>query len=173
MARKHRITKAIATNELPQVQNSLSDFTGQLTNENFQQINQTDTLQASVRGYRISNNRQLLSGLYVEHGLVQTLVDQPVDDAFRTGFEIITGQLDPDQIGELQVFIERNHVISSLAQSIKWSRLYGGGAVLIVNDDDPQIPLDIAKLKKGAEIQFKDADTVSYTHLTLPTIYSV
>src|SRR5277367_2345671 len=90
------------------------------------QISQTDTLFKNNRWYLISNLRQLLSQMYVEHGIVQTLVDQPVDDAFRAGFEIKTDQLSKDEIEKLKVYCERNQVIARLAQAIKWSRLYGG-----------------------------------------------
>ena len=157
MARKRKIV-APTPDQQSQIENSLTGFVNQITTGNFQQINQTDTLELSLRGYRISNNRQLLSGLYTEHGLVQTLIDQPVDDAFRAGFEILTGQLDPEQIEQLEIYAERNHVTASLIQGLKWARLFGGGAVIIVNDDDPQVPLDIAKLKTNAKIQFKSAD---------------
>ena len=143
---------------LNEINNSLTELSQAIVNGNSQQISQTDTLELSLRGYMISNNRMLLSQAYVEHGIIQTLIDQPVDDAFRAGFEIISGQLSPENIEELETYIERNHVIANLIQGLKWARLFGGGSVIVINDDDPRTPLDISKLKKGSKIQFRSTD---------------
>jgi phage-related protein (TIGR01555 family) len=144
--------------------NSLSGLAANLTNDNpFAQIpgvqlSQTDTLFINNRWYLISNLWQLLSQLYVEHGIVQTLVDQPVDDAFRAGFEIKTSQLSKDEIDQLHVYDQRNGVTRSLMQARKWARLYGGGAVLIITGQDPSLPLDIKKIKPGSPLEFRSID---------------
>lgn len=122
------------------------------------QLSQTDTLFKNNRWYLISNLRQLLSQLYVEHGIVQTLVDQPVDDAFRAGFEIKTSQLSKDEIDHLQIYDQRNGVTRSLMQARKWARLYGGGAVIILTGQDPLLPLDIKKIKPGTPLEFRSVD---------------
>jgi phage-related protein (TIGR01555 family) len=122
------------------------------------QLSQADTLFINNRWYLISNYRQLLSQLYVEHGIVQTLIDQPVDDAFRAGFEIKTGQLDADEIEGLKIFWERIGAGRALMQAIKWTRLFGGGAVLIITDQDPATPLNIKEIKEGRPIEFRAVD---------------
>lgn len=121
-------------------------------------ISQVNTLFNNNRWYLISNLRQLLSELYVEHGIVQTLVDQPVDDAFRAGFEIKSGQLDGDNIEELETYLERNRVIHHIMQSIKWGRLYGGGAVLIITDQDPKTPLNLKAIGPKTPLEFRSVD---------------
>lgn len=141
------------------INNSLAAFTSNVTGVfNTSQLSKQDTLYKNTNWNLISNNRNLLSQIYVEHGIVQTLVDQPVDDAFRTGFEIKTGQLDGEEIEQLQVYMERNHVIRELMQGTKWARLYGGGGVMIITNEDPAIPLDISRLKKGQRVAFKSFD---------------
>lgn len=122
------------------------------------QLSQVDTIFENCRWYLVSNLRQLLSQVYVEHGIVQTLVDQPVDDAFRAGFEIKTDQLSKDEIEKLKVYCEKNQVIANLAQAIKWSRLYGGGGVLIITTQDPMTPLNLSALKPDTPLEFRAVD---------------
>ncbi len=122
------------------------------------QASQATTLFDNNRWYLVSNLRQLLSQMYVEHGIVQTLIDQPVDDAFRAGFEIKTGQLDQEDIEDLKVYVERNQVIAQAMQAMKWARLYGGGAILIITDQDPTTPLNIKAIKENSPLEFRSVD---------------
>jgi len=122
------------------------------------QISQANTLFKNNRWYLISNLRQLLSQIYVEHGIVQTLVDQPVDDAFRAGFEIKTGQLSSDEVEDLMIDAQRNRVINAVMQAIKWGRLYGGGAILIITDQDPKSPLNIEAITENSPLEFRAVD---------------
>src|SRR4051812_31421674 len=62
------------------------------------QLNQVTTLFKNNRWYLISNMRQLLSQIYVEHGLIQTVVNVPVDDAFRGGVIVKTKQLSEEEL---------------------------------------------------------------------------
>jgi len=122
------------------------------------QLSQTDTMFKNNRWYLISNYRQLLSEMYIEHGIVQTLVDQPVDDAFSRGYTIKSGELDADDIEKLEVYLERSRFIETLKTALKWSRLYGGGAILIVDEDKPDTPFDITKLNEKSNIELKAVD---------------
>lgn len=121
-------------------------------------LSQSDTMFDNLRWYMISNLRQLLSQVYVEHGIVQTLVDQPVDDAFRAGFEIKTGQLSKDNIKDLQAYLERNRIIDAVMQAIKWARLYGGGAVLIIANQDFTKPFNIKSINEKSQLEFRAVD---------------
>lgn len=149
--------------EATEINNSLSSLCSSLNGANTPygqttQLNQTDTLWINNRWYLISNLRQLLSQIYVEHGIIQTLIDQPVDDAFRSGFEIKTGQLDADEIEELMIYCERERVINGIMQAVKWARLYGGGAILLITDQDPQTPLNMARIREETPIEFRAVD---------------
>ena len=140
------------------INNSLSGLVGSLSNDfTGAQVSQQGTLYYNLRWYLISNNRQLLAQLYTEHGLVQTLIDQPVDDGLSTGFQIKTGELSPEEIGELEVYIERMGVIRELAQATKWARLFGGGALLVITGQDPAEPLDLNDLE-GEKLEFRAVD---------------
>lgn len=122
------------------------------------QVSQVDTFFKNNRWYLISNMRQVLSEIYVEHGIVQTLVDLPVDDGFRGGVDIKSEQLDEDELSELQKYIIRSGALNALIQARKYARLFGGGAVLIMTKSDPSKPLKVEDLEQDSEITFKAVD---------------
>ena len=57
------------------------------------QNSRLDTIFINTRWALITNFRSILSEAYAEYGIVQTLVEQPVSDAFSTGFDIVTDGL--------------------------------------------------------------------------------
>lgn len=122
------------------------------------QISSTDTLFNNNRWYLISNLRQLLSQVYVEHGIVQTLVDQPVDDAFRAGFDIETAQLDANDLEQVHYYLEEFQIIGQIMQAIKWGRLYGGGGVLPLTDQDPETKFNIKAINRKTPLEFRSVD---------------
>lgn len=122
------------------------------------QLSQVNTLFNNNRWYLISNMRQLLSELYVENGLIQTIIDLPVDDGFRGGIEISSNQLSEEQIKRIQVSLDRDDDINTLAQAIKWNRLFGGAGIVIMTDQDPESPLDLDALSPDSPLEFRAVD---------------
>lgn len=122
------------------------------------QISQSTTLFKNLRYYFVSNFRQLLNQIYCEIGLVQTIVDVPVDDAFRGGLEINSAQLDEEDIRELQIAMDREGDLLAAAQGCKWNRLFGGGAILIMTDQDPESPLDLDAIGEDSPLEFRGVD---------------
>lgn len=122
------------------------------------ELSQTDTLFFNNRWYLISNNRNLLSQVYVEHGIVQTLVDQPVDDAFRAGYELKTKNLSADDIEQLKIYDDRVGLTRALMGACKWARLFGGGAVLIITGQPPEEPLNLDEIKEDSPLEFRAVD---------------
>lgn len=147
-----------------EIQNSLSSVIASLggyglgTAFGSTQVSQVDTFFKNNRWYLVSNIRQVLSEIYVEHGIVATLVDLPVDDGFRGGVEAICDELSQDQVEDLNYRLERDNIIRDFKQALKWARLFGGGALLIINDEDPATEFDVNKVKQGDEIKFKPVD---------------
>ena len=147
-----------------EIQNSLSAVIASLggyglgTAFGSTQVSQVDTFFKNNRWYLISNIRQVLSEIYVEHGIVATLVDLPVDDGFRGGVEVSSDELSQEEAEDLNYRLERDGVLKDFCQALKWARLFGGGALLIINDEKPETPFDIRKVKKGDEIKFKPVD---------------
>lgn len=121
-------------------------------------VERVDTIFKNMRWYLVSNFRQVLNQLYVEIGLVQTIVDVPVDDAMRGGIEIKSQQLDEDQIEELQISLDRDDDLNTVGQAQKWNRLFGGAGVLILTDQDPMEPLDVNSIEKDTPLEFRAVD---------------
>ncbi len=122
------------------------------------QLSQVDTLFRNNRWSLISNMRQLLSEMYVEHGLVQTVVDVPVDDGLRGGVEIKSKQLSPENVEELMAWMERENDVGIIGQTAKWNRLFGGAGTLILTDQDPRIPFKVSSIKEGDSVEFRALD---------------
>lgn len=111
-----------------------------------------------LRWYFVSNFRQMLSEAYVELGLIQTLVNQPVEDAFRGGVDIQSKVLNPDQLSQLMDSLDRYGDIGIVSQGMKWNRLFGGAGVLILTDQDPTTPLNIAAIGTETPLEFRAVD---------------
>lgn len=146
------------------IQNGLQDaIFGAMDNGGFGnpygvQLSQVDTIFKNNRWYLISNMRQVLSQIYVEHGIIQTIVDVPVDDGLRGGVEIKSKQLSDDQISELQISVDQDDDLSTMGQALKWNRLYGGAALVILTDQDPETELDIDAIDKDTPLEFRAVD---------------
>lgn len=82
------------------------------------QLSQTGTLLNTVRQYLISNNRVLLAHLYVENGLIRTIVDIPVDDGLSGEIEIKTALLDDEELELLKNKMAREGVSSHRIDSL-------------------------------------------------------
>jgi len=122
-------------------------------------VSETGTLFKNLRWFLVSNLRQLLSELYVEIGLIQTIVDVPIDDGMRGGVEIKSKLIDENQIKELKDSMDRDDDLGTLAQAAKWNRLYGGaGVLIIVGDQDPETPLDLTSITRDTELQLRAVD---------------
>lgn len=104
----------------------------------FQTISQPWTLQKDSTAGLLTLDWVTLSNSYAHIGLVQTLIDQPVEDALRGGFKIETnGQLDDDDLAKLVTALNDEGDISEVKQSEKWGRLFGGGGLLVDDGSDP------------------------------------
>lgn len=122
------------------------------------QLSQVNTLFNNNRWYLVSNMRQLLSELYVEHGLIRTIIDIPVDDGFRGGVDVSSKQLNEEELQELMISLDRDDDLNAVAQSCKWNRLFGGAGVLIMTDQDPTTPLDLKSITPDANLEFRSVD---------------
>ena len=145
--------------------NSLADFAGSIQSWGLAPFNpftpqnsRLDTIFINTRWNLISNYRTVLSEAYAEYGIVQTLVEQPVSDAFSKGFDITTEQLNTTQKKELDNYVEKKQIIQKIQQAIIWSRLYGGGGVVVMTDQNPALPLDVSAIKEDSELDFVPAD---------------
>lgn len=151
--------KDILTEADPTVlKNALADLFG-LQSGQGTAVNRTDPLFLNNRWALVSNLRQVLSQMYVEHGLVQTIVDVPVDDAFRGGIEIHSKQISPEEIEELQAAIEMEDLLNRVVgRGNKWKRLYGGAAIVVFDENKMDEPFSIDNISQGENLEFLAVD---------------
>lgn len=123
-----------------------------------QPVSSTTTLYENLRYYLISNDRNTLSYLYSELGLVQAVVNVPVDDALRGGIMFKSKEINESEQKELQITMDREGDVSTAGWAAKWTRLYGGGGIMLLTDQDPMEPFDVNQLKKGDKVDFRALD---------------
>lgn len=111
----------------------------------------------------ITLNRIILTYLYTGNGIFQTAIQLPIQDAFSKGIELESGELSPEDIDAVLDWIEDHQVFHSLQNAIGWSRVYGGGALIINSNQDPETPLDIRRFGKSA-VEFYDVDRWQLTN---------
>ena len=121
-------------------------------------VSQAGELFNNLRWYFISNFRQQLSELFVEIGLIQVIVKQPVDDAFKGGVTVNSKQLSPDQLLELKDALVREDDIGKLVETFYWNRLFGGAGTLILTDQDPATPLNLDAINENTPLEFRACD---------------
>ena len=149
------------------------------------QLSQVNTLANANAYVPLSLNRILLSYSYMTQGLFRTVTCQPVDDAFRGGFRVVTPELSEDEITKLNRVMSRNRSqndmrkiaktiggwvnynacanlarsdMSALKHLAYWGRLYGGSGLVINTDQDFQKELDIEAIKEDSPLVFIPAD---------------
>lgn len=124
-----------------------------------QPVSDAATLFSNLRWYMVSNDRQLLNQMFVELGLIQTLVCVPVDDGLRGGVLLKSQQLSEEEINELNQSMDRDDDITTCGWAAKWNRLFGGAGILIlVGDQDPEEPLDINAIGPDTDLEFRAVD---------------
>lgn len=137
--------------------NSLTELAlGFQTQQN--QISQSDTVDVNLRRYMISQNRMLLSYLYVEIGIIQTLIDQPVDDAFVKMPILQSNELKTEEIEEVQQYIQEHGWFEVFKQALKWQRLYGGSGLMINVPQNPQSQFRIDRVNQNTPIELYALD---------------
>lgn len=93
-------------------------------------------------------NWMLLTYMYKTHGIIQTAIDVPILDAIRGGLDLKSGELDPDELKDMDDDLEEDGILDTIGEACKWARLYGGAALIINTDQDPATPLVIKNVKK-------------------------
>ncbi len=157
---KNQKKRLIPTKKKLRVENQFIDLP--FGAENFQQgvdINsQLFTLTQANSYAPITLQRLVLAYAYATQGLVQVIVDQPIDDAFRKGLEITSSNLSQDDISQIENFLLEKKVFEKLRYALKWSRLYGGGGLIINTGQNPETPLNIKALNRNSLLDFISAD---------------
>lgn len=96
---------------------------------------------------RLSQNYQLLTSLYRDNWIVQNIVGTIPDDIIRKWFAVKTS-VSPEYIDKFEKLVRKLNLRKKLNLGMKWGRLYGGaaGLILIKGQDDMSEPLDLNTL---------------------------
>lgn len=90
---------------------------------------------------RLSRNRQLLDTIYTTSWVAARIIDIFAEDMTRDGVEF-KGMEEP-QAERLQRYATRCGLWLSIADTVRWARLYGGACCYVhVSGQDPATPLD-------------------------------
>ena len=168
--------------------NGLDEFVGGCANGIFsglpyygQTIAQPWTLIEGNAYTPFSLNRIGLSYSFMSQGLVQTIVCQPVADAFRGGFRIVSPELGGDNSADIQLlqntlkrsrkknkFVRKinpnsgynigDSDIQTIMAVMNWGRLYGGAGLIVNTTQDFRTPFDIDSISQGDPLEFISAD---------------
>ena len=105
----------------------------------------------------ITLNWQELTYAYVNFGLVQRFIDQPILDALRGDIVVKSKELG-DKVKDIDIYMKDKGIYDAFINANKWKRLYGGGGLIINTSGKPDQPLNIDDIPQGAELELYDAD---------------
>ena len=69
--------------------------------------------------------------IYYTDGLAQKIIDKPADDCFKEGLEV-----EGDDSGTMEDEFDRLAVYTKMADAVRWARLYGGAAIVMIVKKD-------------------------------------
>lgn len=111
----------------------------------------------------------LLTYLYKTFGILAKVVDIPIDDAYKNGgFDLEADSIDENEIKDLKDALEENQDIEQIKIAQKWSRLFGGAALIAFSGDDLSTPLEPERLH-NRPLEFVPVDRWQLTY-TLPNV---
>ena len=100
---------------------------------------------------RMTDNYALLNSIYRDNWVVQNVVGLMVDDMLREWYKI-RGSISPDHLDELERVERVTKVREKINLGLKWARLYGGAAGLIlIRGQEGMLdqPLDLDTIMPG------------------------
>ena len=100
---------------------------------------------------RLTDNYALLNSLYRDNWVVQNVVGLMVDDMLREWYKV-RGDISPEHIQEIQDTERKTQIRERISEGIKWGRLYGGAAGLILIKGQENMldqPLDLGTIYPG------------------------
>lgn len=92
---------------------------------------------------------QTLMYMYSTHGLIQTVIDEPVQDAHRDPVNLLCKTLSPRNLEELEQWATENEVDEPFIDARSWARLFGGSALVLNVSGDPRKPFNPKELERG------------------------
>lgn len=101
---------------------------------------------------RLTQDWQLLTSLYRTSWIVQRVCNVIPEDAMTDLFVEAPG-LDNEEVSKLEEEIRSTHIRESLLEALRWCRLYGGSAAIIMisgQEEDLSLPIDVNNIMPGS-----------------------
>lgn len=136
----------------PRKQRAADSYANPLGRLGFGQMNLNET--AFYPMSRMTQNYAMLNSLYRTEWLAGRIIDTIPKDMTKNWYKI-TSQMQPDQIEAFETMERRLHIRQQILEGLKWGRLYGGAAGIMViegQEDMLDQPLDYNLILPG---QFK------------------
>lgn len=109
-------------------------------------VGQTNLLEAAEYPLtRLTQNYSLLNSLYRNDWIARRVIDTIPEDMLKNWFDL-QSQLTPDQISQFDAIVRKTHLKRQLLEGLRWGRLFGGAAGIIViegQEDMLDQPLDL------------------------------
>jgi hypothetical protein len=126
------------------------------------------TISASNNYSLITLNRIILTYFYTGNGIFKRAIQVPVMDALSKGIEIESSEASQEDIDEILEWFEcinpddfnneNNNLWTVIANAYIWTRLYGGGGVVVNSEQDPTKPFDLKSINQKSKLAFYDID---------------
>ncbi len=101
---------------------------------------------------RLTQDYTTLNSLYRNHWIVRKIVDVIPEDMCKNWFKLKT-QVAPEQLSKLEKVLRRTQTKARILEGLKWGRLYGGAAGIILLDGESAYmdePLDYRLIMPGS-----------------------
>jgi uncharacterized protein len=121
------------------------------------QLSDYGTIGFSNNYSMITLNRIVLTYMYTGNGIFQRAIQIPILDAISKGMEIESSEVGHEEIEEIMELWEIMGCWDIILDAFTWSRLFGGGGIVINTEQDPEEELNFNNIY-GKKIKFYDAD---------------
>ncbi|OPY66719.1 MAG: hypothetical protein A4E62_02429 [Syntrophorhabdus sp. PtaU1.Bin002] len=101
---------------------------------------------------RLTRNYQLMNSLYRSHWIVRKIIDTIPEDMCKNWYEL-QGQVTPEAIDLFNKAERKTRTKASVLKGLKWGRLYGGAAgVILIEGHEGYLsdPLDLDSIMPGS-----------------------
>lgn len=124
-------------------------FTNSLARIGFSQPNVINGTSYPIT--RLSRNYNLMNSLYRDSWICRRVIDTIANDMFKNWIEL-TSSITPEEMKKVEKLIRVSRVRQKLLEAMKWGRLYGGAAAIIMIDGDEDRldePLELEQIMPG------------------------
>ena len=100
--------------------------------------------------------------IYMGNGVAQKIIDRPANDCFQRGVEI-----EGDEEGSIPDEYDRLSVYTRMSDALRWTRLYGGAAILVIVKDGGELnePLNYDIIDEIIELKVYDITCIKPTEV--------